>query len=146
MPALSGSSLSPMASQMCAYYIIIIVRHFTSPSLNFQRPPVEWEKTPPREATYIFPYVILWSEVTTQVLVYNLLDQQCVQEIPFPVSLLSLSLSLLLLLLLLKLDIQFIGAHISSRMVAILATFLASSTQLTIALSTTSLKSPSRNK
>ena len=54
--------------------------------LNFQRPPVEWERTPPKEATYIFPYVIIWSEVTTQILIYNLLDQQCVQEIPFPVS------------------------------------------------------------
>ena len=39
-----------------------------------------------------------------------------------------------------------IGVHISSRMVAILAIFLASSMQLTIALSTTSLRSPSRNK
>ena len=95
-----------MASQMyvCVYNTIVIL---LPPSLNFQRPPVEWERTPPREATYIFPYVILWSEVTTQILIYNLLDQQCVQEIPFPVSPLSLSLSLSPPppLLLLKVDI-----------------------------------------
>ncbi len=41
---------------------------------------------PPSAATYKFPYIVAWSELTAQIHVFNILDQRCVQEIPFPVS------------------------------------------------------------
>ena len=129
--------------------------YFTIPlQLNFQRPPVEWERTPPKEATYIFPYVIFWSEITTQVLIYNLLDQQCVQEIPFPVSgsqppplSFSLTLSLSLSLPPCFSHTVYCGdCYFSFRMVAVLETSLANSTQLMTVPSTTSPKFPSKIK
>lgn len=47
------------------------------------RPPVEWTSHPPKAATYLFPYVVSWSDTTENIYVYNLLDQRCIQEIPF---------------------------------------------------------------
>ena len=55
-------------------------------SLLPQRPPVDWGVMPPRAASYTFPYVVAWSGSTNQIHVFSLLDQRCVQEIPFPVS------------------------------------------------------------
>ncbi len=51
-----------------------------------QRPPVDWSRMPPSAAMYKFPYIVAWSELTAQIHVFNILDQRCVQEIPFPVS------------------------------------------------------------
>lgn len=51
-----------------------------------QRPPVDWSRSPPKSASYVFPYVITWSQVTGNIHVYNLLDQKCVQQINFQVS------------------------------------------------------------
>ena len=51
-----------------------------------QRPPVAWATSPPSATAYVFPYVVVWSLVTSSVLVYSLMDQRCVQEIPFNVS------------------------------------------------------------
>lgn len=51
-----------------------------------QRPPVDWRTSPPKSVSYIFPYVVAWSQVTGNIHVYNLLDQKCVQEISFQVS------------------------------------------------------------
>ena len=55
-------------------------------SPSSQRPPVDWGVMPPRAASYTFPYVVAWSGSTNQIHVFSLLDQRCVQEIPFPVS------------------------------------------------------------
>ncbi|XP_064384439.1 transforming growth factor-beta receptor-associated protein 1 homolog isoform X2 [Halichondria panicea] len=49
-----------------------------------KRPPVDWSRMPPSAATYKFPYIVAWSELTAQIHVFNILDQRCVQEIPFP--------------------------------------------------------------
>ena len=50
-----------------------------------QRPPVDWSASPPRSASYIFPYVVAWSQQTEKVHVFSLLDQKCIQELPFQV-------------------------------------------------------------
>ena len=52
-----------------------------------QRPPVEWgSECPPKAATYVFPYIVAWSQEAGIIRVFNLVHQRCVQEIPFSVS------------------------------------------------------------
>ena len=63
------------------YSDLYITLYFT-----LQRPPVEWTSYPPKTACYVFPYVVSWSQVTGKIHVFNLLDQKCVQEIPFQVG------------------------------------------------------------
>jgi hypothetical protein len=48
------------------------------------RPPVEWgSQSPPKSATYVFPYIVAWSQEAAIIKVFNLVHQRCVQEIPF---------------------------------------------------------------
>ncbi|CAI8050652.1 Transforming growth factor-beta receptor-associated protein 1 [Geodia barretti] len=48
------------------------------------RPPVEWgSEFPPKAATYVFPYIVAWSQEAEVIRVFNLIHQKCVQEIPF---------------------------------------------------------------
>ena len=47
---------------------------------------MDWSSSPPKSASYVFPYVVTWSQVTGNIHVYNLLDQKCVQQISFQVS------------------------------------------------------------
>ena len=52
-----------------------------------QRPPIEWgSECQPKSATYVFPYIVAWSQEVGIIRVYNLIHQRCVQEIPFSVS------------------------------------------------------------
>ncbi len=51
-----------------------------------QRPPVDWSSYPPKSASYIFPYVVAWSPRSEKVHVFSLLDQKCIQEMPFQVG------------------------------------------------------------
>ena len=71
--ATGGSNVSCMHN-------MLIMHHLTN-----QRPPVDWSRSPPKSASYVFPYVVAWSQVTGNIHVYNLLDQRCVQEIAFQV-------------------------------------------------------------
>ena len=64
-----------------------VIQEFVMMHFNTQRPPLDWSKSPPKCASYVFPYVVAWSQVTGNIHVYNLLDQKCIQEIGFQVSL-----------------------------------------------------------
>lgn len=52
----------------------------TGESLN--RPPVEW-RNPPVAMAYKFPYILTWAESKRSIEVYSVIDQRCVQTIPF---------------------------------------------------------------
>ena len=71
-------------SNVCHY----VVQEFVCFTVHFntQRPPLDWSKSPPKSACYVFPYVVALSQVTGNIHVYNLLDQKCIQEISFQVS------------------------------------------------------------
>ena len=64
---------------VCMYNKVLYMCNFIP-----QRPPVEW-RNPPVAMAYKFPYILTWAESKRSIEVYSVIDQRCVQTIPFEV-------------------------------------------------------------